>query len=98
MALRLGKAFATGDRERAAVFVPDTGTIQTEVEVLKSPRLAIETIRDLKLHSDPEFNPAAVQSKKSGALTLVEEPLLKAKQWLFSPQNPPPSVADAAAA
>ncbi len=42
---------------------PDTGTVQTEVEVLKSPQLALEVIHDLKLVENPDFNPAAMGLK-----------------------------------
>jgi capsular exopolysaccharide synthesis family protein len=36
----------------------DTGTVDTEVEVLKSPQLAAAVVDDLKLDRDPEFNAA----------------------------------------
>jgi exopolysaccharide transport family protein len=36
----------------------DTGTVDTEVEVLKSPQLAATVVDTLKLDKDPEFNPA----------------------------------------
>jgi succinoglycan biosynthesis transport protein ExoP len=96
--LKGAMSYSAANPANATVFVPDTGTIQTEIEVLKSPRLAIEVIRDLKLHDDPEFNPAAARSTRSGGLALIEGPLQKAEQWLFGTQAPAPSVADAAAA
>jgi capsular exopolysaccharide synthesis family protein len=40
-------------------YLPDTSAVQTEVEVIKSPQLAIEVIRDLKLQNNPDFNPRA---------------------------------------
>ena len=90
-------SYTSANQGSAAVFVPDTGTIQTEVEVLKSPRLAIEIIRDLKLHDDPEFNPAALQGEKPSVLAWLEESLLSVKRF-FGPQAAPRSAADAAAA
>lgn len=36
----------------------DTGTVDTEVEVLKSPQLAATVVDTLKLDKDPEFNAA----------------------------------------
>jgi succinoglycan biosynthesis transport protein ExoP len=58
------------------VLLPDTGTVQTEVEVLKSPQLAMEVIRDLKLQDNPEFNPAASPAEQPAALLWV-------KEWFF---------------
>jgi len=39
----------------------DTGTVDTEVEILKSPQLAASVVEALKLDRDPEYN-AALQS------------------------------------
>ena len=39
----------------------DTGTVDTEVEILKSPQLAESVVEALKLDRDPEYN-AALQS------------------------------------
>ena len=36
----------------------DNGTVETEVEVLRSPALAASVVRDLHLERDREFNPA----------------------------------------
>ena len=36
----------------------DTGTVDTEVEILKSPQLAESVVAELKLDRDPEFNGA----------------------------------------
>ncbi len=38
---------------------PDTSAIDTQVEVLKSPALALAVTERLRLYNDPEFNPAA---------------------------------------
>jgi capsular exopolysaccharide synthesis family protein len=38
--------------------VIDTGTVESEVQVLNSPALAETVVRDLRLDQDPEFNPA----------------------------------------
>lgn len=38
--------------------VIDTGAIESEVQVLRSPALAEAVVRDLRLDHDPEFNPA----------------------------------------
>src|ERR1044071_4943241 len=53
---------ATGVNQALGMAFPDTGTVKTEVEVLKSPQLALEVIRDLHLADDPEFNPALESS------------------------------------
>ena len=58
--------------------LPDSGTVQTEVEVLKSPQLALEVIRDLKLENNPEFKPAA-PAEQPTAWSRVNE-------WLFGSQ------------
>jgi polysaccharide biosynthesis transport protein len=59
--------------------LPDTGTVQTEVEVLKSPQLALEVIRDLKLENNPEFKPAASPAEQPTAWSRI-------KAWLFGSQ------------
>jgi capsular exopolysaccharide synthesis family protein len=61
--------------------LPDTGTVQTEVEVLKSPQLALEVIRDLKLENNPEFKPAAPAEGPTAWSRLNE--------WLFGSQGVP---------
>ncbi len=72
------------------VSLPDTGTVQTEVEVLKSPQLALEVIRDLKLENNPEFKPAA---------SPVEQPTTwsRVNEWLFGSQAASDSRTDGAA-
>jgi polysaccharide biosynthesis transport protein len=72
------------------VSLPDTGTVQTEVEVLKSPQLALEVIRDLKLENHPEFKPAA---------SPVEQPTIwsRVNEWLFGSQAASDSRTDGAA-
>jgi capsular exopolysaccharide synthesis family protein len=50
----------------------DTGTVESEVQVLRSPALAEAVVRDLRLDKDPEFN---------GALTKPSL-LTRAKAWL----------------
>jgi capsular exopolysaccharide synthesis family protein len=72
------------------VLLPDPGTVQTEVEVLKSPQLAIEVIRDLKLQDNPEFNPAVLPTEQPAALVRV-------KEWLLGSQAASDPQADAAA-
>jgi uncharacterized protein involved in exopolysaccharide biosynthesis/MinD-like ATPase involved in chromosome partitioning or flagellar assembly len=47
------------------VALPDAGAVQTEVEVLRSPQLAFEVIRDLKLDSHPEFKSTASEEPPS---------------------------------
>lgn len=39
--------------------LPDTGTIQTEVEFLRSPELAARVIRELNLQAHPELRPGS---------------------------------------
>jgi len=76
------------------VSLPDNGTVLTEVEVLKSPQLALEVIRDLKLENSSEFNAAA-----SPAAAPVDQPgaWSRAKEWLFGSQAASDPQADAAA-
>ena len=69
------------------VALPDNGTVLTEVEVLKSPQLALEVIRDLKLENSPEFNAAAAPVEQPGAWS-------RAKEWLFGSQAAPDPQAD----
>ena len=69
------------------VSLPDNGTVLTEVEVLKSPQLALEVIRDLKLENNPEFNAAAAPVEQPGAWSRV-------KEWLFGSQAAPDPQAD----
>ncbi len=59
--------------------LPDAGTVQTEVEVLKSPQLALEVIRDLKLENNPDFKPAASPTEQPTDWSRV-------KEWLFGSQ------------
>src|SRR3979411_2019658 len=73
------------------VSLPDNGTVLTEVEVLKSPQLALEVVRDLKLENSPEFNAAAAPVEQPGTWS-------RAKEWLFGSQAPPDPQAHAAAA
>jgi len=72
------------------VSLPDTGTVQTEVEVLKSPQLALEVIRDLKLENNPEFKPAASPVEQPTTWSTVNE-------WLFGSQAVSDSRTDGAA-
>ena len=72
------------------VSLPDNGTVLTEVEVLKSPQLALEVIRDLKLENSPEFNAAAAPVEQPGTWS-------RAKEWLFGSQAASDPQADAAA-
>jgi polysaccharide biosynthesis transport protein len=41
--------------------LPDPEAVQTEVEILQSPMLAAEVVRDLKLENRAEFNPAVAK-------------------------------------
>src|SRR5436190_1131115 len=74
----IGDPFAKNQGSGAAT-LQDTGAIQTEVAILKSPQLAIEVIRDLKLQHDPEFNPAA-SAEQPAAFPAA---LLQVKEWLL---------------
>src|SRR5262245_54224847 len=53
---------------------PDTGAVDTEVEVLRSHSLAEDVVKRLKLYNDPEFNSALV----------VEEPNIWYFDWPVS--------------
>src|SRR6185437_973389 len=65
---------------------PDTASVQTEIEVLRSPRLAMEVIRELALETHPVFNPPASPSSAWS----------KARQWLFGSHTPSDRPPDAA--
>ncbi len=59
--------------------LPDSTAVQTQVEIIKSPQLVTEVVRDLKLQDKPEFNPEPppwFMAWLSG---------LRVKDWLFSP-------------
>jgi succinoglycan biosynthesis transport protein ExoP len=92
----LGKSRLSYGANQASGLVPlpDSGTVQTEVEVLRSPQLALEVIRDLKLENNPEFNAAAAL-----AAAPVEQPgaWARVKEWLFGSQAASDPQADAAA-
>src|ERR1043166_63543 len=65
--------------------LPDSTAVQTEVEIIKSPQLVTEVVRDLTLQEKPEFNPAAT--------SWFEEwfPGSRVKDWLFgAPTGPDP--------
>lgn len=46
---------------------PDAEAVETEAEILQSPALAAQVIRDLKLENRREFNPAAEKSPQPAA-------------------------------
>ena len=66
---------ATGVNQALGMAFPDTGTVKTEVEVLKSPQLALEVIRDLHLADDPEFNPALESNVPPGLIARLAQQL-----------------------
>ena len=77
--------------------LPDTGTIQTEVEILRSPELAARVIQDLNLQDHPEFRagpPLFERLRELADRTLGTE----AAGYLLGPPHPPPSEAHVAAA
>jgi capsular exopolysaccharide synthesis family protein len=87
----LGGRVAYGTSRNATPSAPpDTSTVQTEVEVLTSPQLALEVVRDLKLQDDPEINPAAAPSGSRFGLSHL-------KRWLFPPASNAAPRIDAAA-
>ena len=59
---------AAGANQALGMALPDTGTVKTEVEVLRSPQLALEVIRDLHLADNPEFNPAVEANGSPGLI------------------------------
>ena len=71
------------------VALPDTGAVQTEVEVLRSPQLALEVIRELKLDTHPEFGSAASREPPSVWTRITG--------WLFGSQVTNDSDSDGAA-
>jgi polysaccharide biosynthesis transport protein len=65
--------------------LPDSTAVQTEVEIIKSPQLVTEVVRDLKLQEKPEFNPAATSWFEQWF------PGSRVKDWLFgAPTGPDP--------
>lgn len=77
--------------------LPDTGTIQTEVEILRSPELAARVIQDLHLQDHPEFRPGPPPFERLRQLadrTLGTE----VTGYLLGPPHPQPSDAHVAAA
>ncbi len=59
-------AWSTADGKNAPVeILPDAETVQTEVQILQSPMLAAEVVRDLKLENRVEFNPAVAKPHAS---------------------------------
>jgi len=77
--------------------LPDTGTIQTEVEILKSPELAARVIQDLSLQGHPELRPGPPPLDRLRQLanrTLGTE----TTDYLLGPPPPAPSEAHVAAA
>lgn len=80
---------AYGPNQNAAPTAPpDTGAVQTEVEILRSSQLAVEVIRYLKLDANPAFNPGAPSSQQGDIVSRV-------KEWLFGAQAPASLPADA---
>src|SRR5262249_17045749 len=79
-------------------YLPDTSAVQTEVEVIKSPQLAIEVIRDLRLQENPEFNPR-VTAGQPGIVGRVKEwlPQSWTRDWLPDPLAAADARAGAAA-
>src|SRR3546814_7717995 len=58
-------------REKASLLPPDMGSVQTVVEVLRSPELAAAVIPRLNLEQNPELNPveaARAEARKSTRL------------------------------
>jgi polysaccharide biosynthesis transport protein len=76
-----GKTLPTYSSQHGGVrgMLPDSTAVQTEVEIIKSPQLVTEVVRDLKLQDKPEFNPAAS--------SWFEEWFSSSwvKDWLFGP-------------
>jgi len=70
-------------------FPPDATAVQTEVEIIKSPQLVAEVVRDLKLQDKPELNPTT----PSGFEKWLSDP--RVKDWLFgwSIGSDPPEAA-----
>lgn len=50
---------------------PDTSTVESQVQVLKSRSLLKRVVEDLQLHEDPEFNPDIAESGTSVASAVV---------------------------
>ena len=80
---------AAGVNQALGMALPDTGTVKTEVEVLKSPQLALEVIRDLHLADDPEFNPALESNAPPSLIARLAQQLTG---------SPPPADVQAEAA
>lgn len=77
--------------------LPDTGTIQTEVEILRSPELAARVIQDLNLQDHPDFRPGLPAFER--LRQLAERTLgTDITGYLLGPPHPQPSDAHLAAA
>lgn len=68
----------------APVLPPDMGAVQTAVEILRSPQLAAEVIRELKLEEHPEFNPAVAERDEIGLMAQIRD-MVSIRRWSLGP-------------
>ena len=70
---------------------PDTGAVQTAVEILRSPQLAVEVIRRLNLEENPEFNTVVARRNATGVIAQLRETVLgtmsTVSSWFSGPQS-----------
>lgn len=74
-------------RDAVPIPPPDTGAVQTAVEILHSPQLAAAVIRDLGLDSNPEFNPAAAGPDEAGFMARIRRMVSQIRAWLPGAQS-----------
>lgn len=94
----IGNPLQDASRGAAPAALPDTGTVQTSVEVLRSPQLAAEVIRRLNLEENPEFNPTAAERDETGMIARLTDVISRAREWCCGRQAPADPHADPAAA
>lgn len=83
-------------RDTAPAPPPDTGAVQTTVEILQSPQLAAEVIRELNLENHPEFNRALAERDETGVMAQFRTVMALIRTWILGPQTD--SVTDDATA
>jgi succinoglycan biosynthesis transport protein ExoP len=76
-------------RDTAPILPPDSIAVQTAVEILQSPQLAAEVIRDLGLEEHPEFNRAVAARNETGGIAHVRNAIEEIKQLIL---GPPPAI------
>ncbi len=74
-------------RDTAPALPPDTGAVQTAVEILHSPQLAATVIRALALENHPEINPAQAARGETGVVAQIRNLVLRIRLWILGDQS-----------